>query len=111
MCDVRRNARVCRCAQRSATQASGPARGKRTWNDYCEDIGVEKRTANRWLEQLTGTNDPVTAHVGQATGENEWYTPKEYIEAARTVLGNIELDPDVALILQFSAGLLGGLPT
>jgi len=33
------------------------------------------------------------AHVGQASGENEWYTPKTYIESARKVMGEIDLDP------------------
>src|ERR1700677_1229101 len=32
-------------------------------------------------------------HIAYNTGENEWYTPPTYIEAARLVLGTIELDP------------------
>lgn len=33
------------------------------------------------------------AHVSYGTGENEWYTPKEYIELAVKVMGHIDLDP------------------
>lgn len=33
------------------------------------------------------------AHVSNNSGESEWYTPAEYIESAKNVMGKIDLDP------------------
>ena len=46
------------------------------------------KSLDAWANQLKKL-----AHVGQATGESEWYTPEIYINAAREVMGEIDVDP------------------
>jgi ParB family chromosome partitioning protein len=58
-----------------------------------------------FIRFATGTEKAGTAaHVSKNTGVPEWYTPKEYIEAAREVLGEIELDPATSKIAQKVVG-------
>jgi ParB family chromosome partitioning protein len=35
----------------------------------------------------------VTVHVSNNSGKYEWHTPKKFVDAAREVMGNIDLDP------------------
>jgi phage N-6-adenine-methyltransferase len=55
--------------------------------DWRSRIEIDK---DRLSTDLLGVGKP---RGTQGTGENEWYTPADIIEAARAVLGVIDLDP------------------
>lgn len=71
--------------------------------------GIKQQQVSRWRNALTDVEryseqqvraaykkaglEPLDNHRAEGTGENEWFTPVKYIEAARRVLGAIDLDP------------------
>lgn len=82
-----------------------------------ESLGITKKQSSRWQQEAKVAdeafekfvNDLVQAgeeltqaallkiargpHVGNNSGDNEWYTPERYIEPFRNLVGRIDLDP------------------
>ena len=63
--------------------------GEKSSNAIIQEEREKREKAERELEALKNKNK----FMGYTTGEYEWYTPKEFIDAVHAVLDEIDLDP------------------
>ena len=64
------------------------------------DIAVTRAAKIAALPQEQQREAVAKPHVSHNSGENEWYTPPQYIVAAREVMGEIDLDPASSEVAQ-----------
>ena len=74
--------------------------GESNLNDDMKIKKIEEKASNKIKEDLLygrisidEAYKKVTVHVSNNSGKYEWYTPKKFIDAARSTMGTIDLDP------------------
>ena len=80
------------------------SRKKNNISDFEADTNINERNLSSpqksWFEkdgQKVAEREQKNIHVGNNSGENEWYTPSYIIEAARKTMRSIDLDPATSL--------------
>jgi len=69
------------------------AMADKVWKDATPEIKEQVLSGDVSINEAYKAVKAGDVHVAQNSGENEWYTPEPFIEAARSAMGSIDLDP------------------
>lgn len=86
---------VCPTSERQIRSLTSlePEQQREIWALAVETAPEGKVTGAHVQKVVDKLTEAPRPHVSQNTGNNEWYTPVKYIEAARKVMGAIDCDP------------------